>query len=155
MSERKTYTLEELLVQCDPGSPVPPELLEWEQAEPVGLEQDVMEGQVNIREAALAFGELLSDQYKVAQLILFGSRARGDYQPDSDADVAVILRGEPGNFVETKLAMAGLAYEVLLQTGIRIQPFPVWEIEWYEPEAYSNPTILLTIAREGIIVCQS
>ncbi len=155
MSERKGYTLEELIVQCDVGSPVPLELSEWEQAEPEGLEQFVMEGQVDIREAVLAFSEKVSDQYKVAQLILFGSRARGDYQPDSDADVAVILFGEPGDFVETKLAMASLAYVVLLQTGIRIQPFPIWEAEWHQPDSYSNPQILKNIAREGIIIWQT
>lgn len=155
MSKRKAYTLEEQIAQCDPGSPMPPELLAWEQAEPVGLEQSVMEGQVDLREAVLAFGEKLSDQYKVAQLILFGSRARGDYQPDSDADVAVMLRGEPGDFVETKLAMTRIAFDVLLQTGVRIQPFPIWETEWRKPEAYSNPTILLNIAREGILIWQS
>jgi len=83
-----------------PGFVRPPELLEWEQVEPVGLEQSVMEGQVNIREAVLAFGKKLSEQYKVAQLILFGSRARGNYQPDSDADVALMLLGKPGDFVE-------------------------------------------------------
>ena len=31
------------------------------------------------------------------RLVLFGSRARGDHQADSDADVAVVLRGEIGN----------------------------------------------------------
>ncbi|MCL7942957.1 nucleotidyltransferase domain-containing protein [Marinobacter sp. ATCH36] len=155
MAEREGHTLGELLIQCDSGSAIPPEMLEWEQAKSVGLEQSVLEDQVDIREAVLVFGEKLSDQYKVTQLILFGSRARGDYQPDSDADVAVILCGEPGNFVETKLALASLAYDVLLQIGVRIKPFPIWETEWFEPEAYSNPTILRNIAREGIIIWQS
>lgn len=27
------YNLAELITQCDPNSPVPPELLEWEQAD--------------------------------------------------------------------------------------------------------------------------
>ncbi|WP_420389687.1 nucleotidyltransferase domain-containing protein [Marinobacter sp.] len=138
-----------------PDSSGPLELLQWEQAEPVDLEQYVMDGQVDIREAVLSFGKKLSGQYKVAQLILFGSRARGDYQSDSDADVAVILRGEPGDFVETKLAMTRTAFDVLLQTGVRIQPFPIWETEWRKPGAYSNPTIQLNIAREGIIIGQS
>ncbi|MCL7942927.1 nucleotidyltransferase domain-containing protein [Marinobacter sp. ATCH36] len=86
---------------------------------------------------------------------MFGSRARGDYQTESDADVAVILRGEPGDFVETKLAMADMAYDVLLETSVRIQPFLVWETEWENPASYSNPDILNNIAREGIIIWQS
>ncbi|MDF0750823.1 hypothetical protein NLU14_11335 [Marinobacter sp. 71-i] len=36
------YKLAELIAQCDPDSPMPPELLEWEQAEPIGLERDVV-----------------------------------------------------------------------------------------------------------------
>ena len=131
---------------------MPMELQEWDQAPSVGLEQLVMDGQVNIRDAVLAFFEKLHGQYEVAQLILFGSRARDDYQPDSNADVAVIIRGEPGDFVETKLSLTGLAYNVLLQTGVRIQPFPIWETEWSNPERYSSPYILQNIAREGIII---
>jgi antitoxin ChpS len=39
------YKLAELIAQCDPDSPMPPELLEWEQAESIGLERDVVAGQ--------------------------------------------------------------------------------------------------------------
>ncbi len=83
-------------------------------------------------------------------LILFGSRARNTHRADSDADVVVMLRGSPEKFIATKLAMDDLAYDVLLDTGIRIQPLPVWESEWNQPENYSNPWLLKTIANEGI-----
>ena len=46
--------------------------------------------------------------------------------------------------------MDDLAYDVLLDTGIRIQPLPVWESEWNQPENYSNPWLLKNIAKEGI-----
>ena len=85
-----------------------------------------------------------------AGAILFGSRARRSHRPESDADVAVLLHGSPGKFVATKLAMADLAYDILLETGIRIQPLPIWEDEWEHPEAYSNPHLLHNIEREGI-----
>lgn len=112
--------------------------------------QKVMESEIDLRETFLKFGKLVSEQFEVTQLVLFGSRARGDYKSDSDTDVAVILRGEPGDFLETKLTMAGMAYDVLLETGVRIQPFPVWETEWENPASYSNPALLRNIAREGI-----
>lgn len=82
--------------------------------------------------------------------MLFGSRARGAFRPDSDADVALLLDGPTGRFAETKLALADIAYEVLLETGIRIQPLPVWEAEWEHPETYPNPRLLQNIEREGI-----
>ena len=40
--------------------------------------------------------------------------------------MAIILKGEPGHFVKTKMAMDDIAYDVLLDTGIRVQPLPVW-----------------------------
>jgi antitoxin ChpS len=46
--------------------------------------------------------------------------------------------------------MDDLAYEVLLETGIRIQPLPVWQSKWEYPEHYSNLLLLKHIAREGI-----
>ena len=100
--------------------------------------------------ATHAFMEAVADRYDVAGAILFGSRARKSHRPDSDADVAVLLYGHPGKFVATKLAMADLAYDVLLDTGIRIQPLPVWEEEWNHPESYSNHRLLYNIDREGI-----
>lgn len=44
----------------------------------------------------------------------------------------------------------GKSYDVLLETGIRIQPLPIWEEEWAQPEAYSNPRLLDSIRREGV-----
>lgn len=129
-------------------------MLDRDEMPSAAIVQAVMDEQVDIRQAILEFVEKLGGQYEAVQVILFGSRARGDCQPDSDTDVAVILRGVPEEFVETKLALSGLAYDVLLQTGVRIQPFPIWEIEWRQPGRYSNPAILKNVRREGINIWQ-
>ena len=107
--------------------------------------------------AVRAFLQKAAGQYDVTGAILFGSRARRGYRRDSDADVAVLLRGKPGKFVATKLAMADLAYDVLLETGIRIQPLPIWKEEWAHPEKkWGQSTLTLTpfllhnIEREGV-----
>ena len=100
--------------------------------------------------AMRAFEDKVSVRSDFAGLILFGSRARNTHRADSDADVVVLLSGSPGKFIATKLAMDDLAYDVLLDTGIRIQPLPVWESEWNQPENYSNPWLLKNIANEGI-----
>jgi len=104
----------------------------------------------NTRQAVRAFISKVVDQYDYAGAILFGSRARHTNRPDSDADIAVLLHGRVGKFVDVKLAMDDLAYDVLLDTGIRIQPLPIWEEEWAHPEAYSNPLLLKNIERDGI-----
>ena len=100
--------------------------------------------------AAKAFVGLVRARYPVHRAMLFGSRARGRHRADSDADVAVVLRGEKGPFVDTKLDMADLAYDVLLETGVHIQPLPLWEYEWAHPESHRNPSLLQNIARDGI-----
>lgn len=82
--------------------------------------------------------------------MLFGSRTRGDYGGDSDADVAVLPSGDHQRLLPTKLAMADEAFDILLETGIRIQPLPIWEDEWADPDHYSNPQLLKSIAREGL-----
>lgn len=100
--------------------------------------------------AAQAFVRSLAGRYDITGAFLYGSRARRTHRPDSDADIAVLLQGEPGKFVATKLAMADIAYDILLDTGIRIQPLPIWETEWAHPEKYPNPSLLINIEREGI-----
>lgn len=97
-----------------------------------------------------AFVQKVAVRADFVEAILFGSRARRSHQPNSDADVAVLFAGAPGKFVRTKLELDDLAYEILLNTGLRIQPLPVWLSEWEHPESYSNPHLLRNIAREGI-----
>jgi antitoxin ChpS len=100
--------------------------------------------------ATRAFAERIAQSYPTQKAILFGSRARGTEHDESDADVAIILKGAIGPFIKTKMAMTDIAYDILLDTGIRIQPLPVWEAEWADPENYSNPHLLRNIARDGI-----
>lgn len=100
--------------------------------------------------AVRAFVGKAAHEYELAGAILFGSRTTRHYRPDSDADVAVLLHGRRGRFLDTKLALADIAYDVLLETGVLIQPLPIWEDEWEHPEEYRNPTLLRNIERDGI-----
>lgn len=101
-------------------------------------------------QAARRFLALIAGRYDMAGAIVFGSRARGDHRPDSDADVAILLNGEHQRVLTTTLAMADVAYDVLVETGINISPLPVWIDQWEHPENYSNPALLHNIAREGV-----
>ncbi len=101
-------------------------------------------------QAAQAFLERLAGRFDVASAILFGSRARQQHRPNSDADVAVILHGAKGPFLDTKLVMADVAYDVLLETGVLIQPLPIWEEEWEHPELFGNRALLRNIRRDGV-----
>ncbi len=101
-------------------------------------------------EAVRQFLALTGSRYDIAGAIVYGSRARGTHRPDSDADVAVLLRGEHQRFLTVKLDMADIAFDVLLDTGILISPLPIWLDEWEHPEHYCNPALLRNIEREGV-----
>ena len=102
------------------------------------------------RAVARAFLRRLPASYEVAQTILFGSRARGDHRPDSDLDLAVVLKGERQNFYDTKQVMADIAFDVLMETGLLVQAFPLWDGDLAHPERFINPAVIHNIAAEGI-----
>ena len=99
---------------------------------------------------ASAFLRKLGGAYDVAEMIMFGSRARGDHRPDSDLDLAVVLKGLRRDFIGTKLEMAGIAFDVLMETGVLVQPFPMWDGDLAHPERFTKPSLIQNIAEDGI-----
>ncbi len=100
--------------------------------------------------AARDFARRVALAWPLQSAMLFGSQARGSAHVGSDTDVAVLLHGQTGDFVTTKLALDDVAYDVLLDSGIRIQPLPIREGECAHPDRYSNPRLLENIAGEGL-----
>ncbi len=92
----------------------------------------------------------LPDTYPVVEAFLFGSRARGDHRHDSDADVAVVLAGEGGQRYRVAGHMAELAFDVMLETGILVDPLPLWQREWQQSDMFGNPALIAAILREGL-----
>ena len=82
---------------------------------------------------------------RVVSVVLFGSRARGDAEPDSDWDIAVLVAGTPTS--KDRRALADAAYDVLLETGVFIQPItlPAARLE-------EDSLLLGRIRNEGIPV---
>jgi predicted nucleotidyltransferase len=105
--------------------------------------------------AISAFMERISSAYPVSSARLYGSRARGDHAKHSDADIAVFLKGArraQADLLSTKLAMADVAFEILLDTNVLISPLPIWENDWRHPESHENPRLLENIRREGVVL---
>lgn len=102
------------------------------------------------KEAVRRFVASIAGRYDIVEVIVYGSRARGTHRADSDADVAVLLRGKHERLLSAKLAMADAAFDVLLDTGILISPLPIGLDDWESPEQYSNPNLLQNINRDGI-----
>jgi predicted nucleotidyltransferase len=57
---------------------------------------------------------------RVARVVAFGSRARGDHDPDSDLDVAVFVQGELQR--HDRDAVYRVGYRLLRERGLMIQP---------------------------------
>ena len=103
--------------------------------------------------AARAFLARASKSFDVVGARLYGSRARGDYKPDSDIDLAVFLRGARENSRElfrVATDMGAIAFDVLDETTVFVSALPVWEKEWEHPESHRNPRLLEIIRREGV-----
>ena len=100
--------------------------------------------------AARVFMKRIEGKYPTIEGLVYGSRARGDHRPDSDADLAVILKGERGDRYKVSGEMAGIAFDVMLETGILVQAVPLWEGELKQPERFSNPALIDNIKREGL-----
>jgi predicted nucleotidyltransferase len=105
-----------------------------------------------ITHAARVFADAVAGRFDVSEVRLFGSRARGTHRPDSDVDVAVVLGGSRGDLLATKLAMADIAFDAMLETGLLVEPLPIWLDEWIRPETHGNPRLLENIAREGVSI---
>jgi predicted nucleotidyltransferase len=101
--------------------------------------------------AVRAFLARLPAGFPLERAILYGSRARGDYSPDSDADVALIL-SERADDWQTLWMLGGLAFDVLLETGILVQPIPISSEDWIHPERFPRPGFLRAVTREGILL---
>jgi predicted nucleotidyltransferase len=104
------------------------------------------------RAAIELFIERARKTYSIEEVILFGSRARGDHQPESDADLAVILPSKPADRGLAAMDLAGMAFYVLLDTYILIDPTPLGREELERAECFSNPQLIEQIRQQGILI---
>lgn len=84
---------------------------------------------------------------RLVQMVLFGSRARGDAQPESDVDVLVVLRG-PADPGEEILRSGEITASLSLQFDIVLSRTFTSTEQFF---AEQSP-LLLNIRREGILV---
>jgi len=100
--------------------------------------------------AVRGFLREVESRYRVLETRLYGSRARGDFRPDSDADIAVILKGQRGDRFGVVQDMAVIAFHVMMDTGVMVEALPLWEDEFASPGVFPNPKLIENIRRDGL-----
>jgi predicted nucleotidyltransferase len=96
--------------------------------------------------AITRFRDAVTEIYgdRLERVVLFGSRARGDAQPDSDYDVAVFLRDMPDRAQELN-RLADLGTDLLYEVGAVVHAMP------YLAGTYNDRTPLMhEIRKDGI-----
>ena len=78
---------------------------------------------------------------RLARAVLFGSRSRGDFRPDSDYDIAVFIR-DPEPWFDEVVRLANLGTDILMDTGavISAKPFPA--------DVYNESSFFLDVIRD-------
>jgi len=91
----------------------------------------------------------LQRRLPLSRLVLFGSRARGDADLDSDLDVLVVLNTPVSREVEDYVN--DCAWEAGLEHGIVVVPVTVSRLDW-EEGLLSSSLLAIAVRQEGITV---
>ena len=94
----------------------------------------------------------------ISRVLLYGSRSRGEYQADSDVDIAVVLVGNnPGADARHDLQMllSEIRSRAMVQTNIPVSAIVVWDAELREPGKQRNPDFYRNVRADGIDITAS
>ena len=87
---------------------------------------------------------VLVEAYRPERIYLFGSKARGEANPDSDYDIMVVIPDS----APAPQRRSRLAYEVLRGTGTAADVL-VWPRESFDKRLHLQASLPSTIQREG------
>ncbi|MGD9100066.1 MAG: nucleotidyltransferase domain-containing protein [Anaerolineae bacterium] len=95
------------------------------------------------RQAVEAFVQALRQQYpdRIRQVLLFGSKARGDSHPDSDIDLLILVDDDHWRFSH---AISKMAARISLNRDVLLGPRVISQARWPSTILYR------TVADEGI-----
>ena len=86
---------------------------------------------------------------KTAEVILYGSRARGDNKPDSDWDVMILLNRKNVD-KKTEQTFRHNLLDIELEIGVPISVFVYSKSDW--EGKYSMTPLIRRIKKEGILI---
>ncbi len=107
-----------------------------------------MKQQQDLRIARKLHEELLAAGVPVRQLLLYGSRARGDHSPESDMDVCLVLESFSPAVEES---INRIAWQVGFDAGVVISTIEFTAAELRDSPLRSSP-LVKTIKKEGVAI---
>lgn len=102
---------------------------------------------MNTQQILSEIKKTILDQDPNAEVILYGSFARGDYREDSDIDILILLDKESITY-EDESRIAHPLYYLENKTNKVISPLIRSRKVWYEK--YPNTGLFINIKNEGI-----
>ncbi|MEY2830276.1 MAG: hypothetical protein RIQ33_2134 [Bacteroidota bacterium] len=91
---------------------------------------------------AKIYMQLIKAKYEVSQSLLFGSYAKGNFNNDSDIDVAIVLKN-PADIIDVQIEMMKLRRNI----DLRIEPHPFFISDFNQ----QNP-VVSEVLRYGIVL---
>ncbi|MCP1557425.1 UNVERIFIED_ORG: putative nucleotidyltransferase [Methylobacterium sp. SuP10 SLI 274] len=87
-----------------------------------------------------AFLRWIGGHYPIREVFLFGNRARGTHQADSDADHAVVLDGDYAERSRIPGEMAEIAFDILMEKLVcSFRPCRCGRANGATPSAFPTP----------------
>ena len=108
---------------------------------------------VRFEEAIHAVIDRTREFNKITLAVIYGLlpwENDSDSLEDAEVQLALILDDDVTDFVATKLELTKTAYDVLIETGVEVAPFPVPVTHWYLPSKAANPALIEEIRKHGL-----
>ena len=102
----------------------------------------------NEREAVNAASHILRTQFPISQIVLFGSKARGD--DDEESDIDLLLLTERKIAWKERKAIIDALFEIELSYDVVLSPLIVPIRDWNEG-TFSIMPIHKEVAKDGVI----
>jgi uncharacterized protein len=95
------------------------------------------------------FKQSLAGRVRLSEMILFGSRARGDSDPDSDMDVLVVLDGPVSK--QSREIVSDCAWKIGFDAGIVVVPVVVSRENWEQGPEHES-LLAKAVKEEGVSI---
>jgi len=103
----------------------------------------------NERDAIKAAIRMLKSKFPITKIILFGSKARGDYDEHSDIDLLVVA-SRSLHWKEEK-AIVGALFDIGMEYDVIFSPLFTFVAEW-EDGLFTEFPVYQEITRDGAVV---